>query len=59
MRSELLACFLFRNSMLFSSTTQFYMLSSILTRLEQFDSLGALVRLLGILLADVVVDLRL
>lgn len=31
----------------------------ILTRLEQFDSLGALVRLLGVLLVDVVVDLRL
>ncbi len=31
----------------------------ILTRLEQFDSLGALVRLLGVLLVYVVVDLQL
>lgn len=31
----------------------------ILTRLEQLDSLGALVRLLGVLLVHVVVDLRL
>lgn len=31
----------------------------ILTRLEQLDSLGALVRLLGVLLVDVVVDLGL
>lgn len=30
-----------------------------LTCLEKFDSLGALVRLLGVLLVDVVVDLRL
>lgn len=43
-----------------SSTAQFlHARIRVLTRLEQLDSLGALVRLLGVLLLDVVVDLRL